>query len=64
MMRNIDLKNVTKKLMIYGVLKLYFVGVLGKNEKNINIRLTVWTRQAILLIFFKITWFFDKCYYL
>ena len=41
MMRNIDLKNVTKKLMIYGVLKLYFVGVLGKNEKNINIRLTV-----------------------
>ena len=63
-MKNIDLKNVMKKLMSCDVLRVYFVGVLGKNEKNINIRLTVWTIQAILLIFFKITWFFEKYHYL
>lgn len=64
MMRNIDLKIAMKKLTKCDVLRVYFVGVLCKNEKNINIRLTVWTRQAILLIFFKINWFFEKYYYL
>jgi hypothetical protein len=40
-MKNIDLKNAMKKLTKCDVLRVYFVGVLGKNEKNINIRLTV-----------------------
>ena len=31
-MKNIDLKNVMKKLMKLGVSKLYFVEILNKNE--------------------------------